>query len=409
MLLKKESLLKIRPKNYCSYLKLIALAVFIVFILTFSLSTIKALSTYGKAYQVLTVIDVHSHPKAGDQWRVSFQTIGQADLRIIPVNKATINDLKYAYLVCDGKKRAAQILTNNVIYYPGWECNGTGQIENLVKTTGNHTLRFEFGTHTDYAYNTNWLSGWSYRKSHVINSASGAGTGYQVKITVHYNTGTDTGGDVYLNSHSKTDFSDIRFTNNAGDTLLGYWLEQKTDSNNAIFWVKVNDDLSSSPATIYVYYGNSGASSASNGDSTFLFFDDFSGNLSKWTIDPANTDMVSISAGALRHDPDPSQSRNSYSDTRIITNSFQMTDGIIEYKVYLAGSSSSSPRIIHQLGWRVQSLNLENGYCWRLQNSAADGGPLKFASGSWSAFGSAYNATTGNAWHTVKEVVAGSS
>ena len=31
-----------------------------------------------------------------------------------------------------------------------------------------------------------WLSGWSYRKSHVIEAASGAGTNYQVKITAHY-------------------------------------------------------------------------------------------------------------------------------------------------------------------------------------------------------------------------------
>jgi hypothetical protein len=409
MLLKKESLLRIRPKNYCSSLKLIALAVFIVFILTFSLSTIKALSAYGNTYQALTVIDVHSHPKAGDQWKVSFQTIGQADLRIIPADKATINDLRHVWLACDGKEKKPQILANAVIYYPGWKCDGTGQINNFVKTAGNHTLKFEFGKQIDYAYNTNWLSGWNYRKSHVINSASGTGTGYQVKIIVHYNSGTDTGGDVYLNSKSKTDFSDVRFTSSDGNTLLGYWLEQKTDSNNAIFWVKVNDDLSSSAATIYVYYGNASAANASNGANTFLFFDDFSGDLSKWTIDPANTDKVSISAGALRHDPDSTQSRNSYSDTRIITSSFQMTDGIIEYKVYLAGSSSSSPRIIHQLGWRVQSLNFENGYCWRLQNSAADGGPLKFASGSWSAFGSAYNAAAGNTWHTVKEVVAGSN
>lgn len=129
-----------------------------------------------------------------------------------------------------------------------------------------------------------WLSGWQYRKSHVINSASGAGTNYQVKIIVHYGSGTDSGADVYLNSHCRTDFGDVRFTDDDGTTLLDYWMESKVDGDYAVFWVEVADDLSSDSVTIYVYYGKSDATTTSNGDNTFLFFDDFSGNLSKWTV-----------------------------------------------------------------------------------------------------------------------------
>jgi hypothetical protein len=43
-----------------------------------------------------------------------------------------------------------------------------------------------------------WLSGWEYRKSHVIDAASEAGTNYQVKIKVHYSDGTDSGEDVFI-------------------------------------------------------------------------------------------------------------------------------------------------------------------------------------------------------------------
>ena len=43
-------------------------------------------------------------------------------------------------------------------------------------------------------YNTSW----AYRKQHTINPAIGAGTGYQVKIVVHYGSGIDSGGDTYL-------------------------------------------------------------------------------------------------------------------------------------------------------------------------------------------------------------------
>jgi hypothetical protein len=72
---------------------------------------------------------------------------------------------------------------------------------------------------------TGWLTGWSYRKSHVINAAKDAGTNYQIKITVHYGSGTDTSGDVYLNGKCRTDFGDIRFTDDDGITLLDYWIE----------------------------------------------------------------------------------------------------------------------------------------------------------------------------------------
>ncbi|MEM3577582.1 MAG: DUF2341 domain-containing protein [Candidatus Bathyarchaeia archaeon] len=128
-----------------------------------------------------------------------------------------------------------------------------------------------------------WLTGWSYRKSHIINYASGAGTNYQVRIVAHYGSGTDSGADVYLNSHCRTDFGDVRFTDDDGTTLLDYWMETKVDSDYAIFWVEVADDLSSANATIYVYYGKSDATTTSNGDNTFLFFDDFDSN-NGWTL-----------------------------------------------------------------------------------------------------------------------------
>jgi len=132
-----------------------------------------------------------------------------------------------------------------------------------------------------------WLGGWSYRKSHVINGASGAGTNYQVKVKVNYGSGTDSGENVYLNGKCRTDFGDIRFTDDDGETLLDYWMEEKVDGDYAVFWVEVKDDLSSNNATIYVYYGKSDASTTSNGANTFLFFDDFDGtdiDFNKWSL-----------------------------------------------------------------------------------------------------------------------------
>ncbi len=122
------------------------------------------------------------------------------------------------------------------------------------------------------------------RKSHVINSAAGAGTNYQIKIKAHYGSGIDNSENVYLNGHSRTDFGDVRFTDDDGITELDYWIEEKVNADYAIFWVEVKKDLSSQSQTIYIYYGKAGATTTSNGVNTFLFFDDCE-DLSRWTED----------------------------------------------------------------------------------------------------------------------------
>ena len=147
-----------------------------------------------------------------------------------------------------------------------------------------------------------WLTGFSYRKSHIINAANNAGTNYQVKIVAHYGTGTDNGSDVYLNSHARSDFGDVRFTASDQTTLLDYWMESKTDNDNAVFWVEVSDNLSAGNVTIYIYYGNATATTTSNGDNTFLFFDDFLGtslDTNKWIEDVYGTGNVTVGSGLL--------------------------------------------------------------------------------------------------------------
>ena len=141
-----------------------------------------------------------------------------------------------------------------------------------------------------------WLTSWNYRKSHVINYAAGAGTLYQKQVTVHYGSGTDGDDDVYLNSHSRTDFGDVRFTDDDGSTLLDYWMEEKVDSDYSIFWVKVADDLSTVAVTVYVYYGKADATTISNGTDTFLQFDHFDGSEvppTGWTLTLIGTQQFS--------------------------------------------------------------------------------------------------------------------
>ena len=117
------------------------------------------------------------------------------------------------------------------------------------------------------------LPGYAKRQPITINSAS-ALTDYQVKLTIAYD------------SDMQPDFDDLCFTSADGTTELSYWLESKTDSTTAIVWVKV-PSLVSGDNTLYMYYANASATTASNGDNTFEFFDDFLGSsldTNKWTF-----------------------------------------------------------------------------------------------------------------------------
>jgi len=126
------------------------------------------------------------------------------------------------------------------------------------------------------------ISEWKYRKSHLILGSTGAGTDYQVRLVVNYGYGIDSGDAVYCNSKCQTDFDDIRFTDDDGVTMLDYWRESYEDSDSAVFWVEVMDNLDYNNS-IYMYYGNEVCSSTSNGTNTFIFFDDYEeNNLERW-------------------------------------------------------------------------------------------------------------------------------
>ncbi|MDP3057662.1 MAG: DUF2341 domain-containing protein [bacterium] len=119
----------------------------------------------------------------------------------------------------------------------------------------------------------------------IGNSTASVLSGYQFRV----NLSTAVFGNPYTNI--KADGSDIRFTNSAG-AELSYWIEKGSWNNtgNSIVWVKI-DSIAASPniTTIYMYYGNSLATSSSNAQNTFDFFDDFDGavlDAAKWNPAP---------------------------------------------------------------------------------------------------------------------------
>lgn len=145
-----------------------------------------------------------------------------------------------------------------------------------------------------------WNDSWLYRRSISINySGDTTLVNFQVELDE-----VDVDG---LNSDGKlnSDCSDLRFLAENGQEL-DHWIEDESDSSDALscsssdydIWVKV-PTISKGNNTIYMYYGNSGASSKSNGTATFDLFDDFDNS----NLDPlvwgTTEDTISITNGNL--------------------------------------------------------------------------------------------------------------
>ncbi|MFH7903354.1 MAG: DUF2341 domain-containing protein [Candidatus Aenigmatarchaeota archaeon] len=122
-----------------------------------------------------------------------------------------------------------------------------------------------------------WLSNWKYRIPITIKENSGKDlTNYQILVALNTQS-------LISQGKMKSDCSDIRFVDSDGITLLNYWIESGCNTQNTRIWVKVPNIPANSYKTIYVYYGNPSATSLSNGDLVFDFFDEFlNKNISKW-------------------------------------------------------------------------------------------------------------------------------
>ena len=114
---------------------------------------------------------------------------------------------------------------------------------------------------------SNCFGGWAYNSVVTINSDNvNALTDYQVKVVINTQA-------LIAEGKMNADGSDIRF----GDencTELSYWIASGINTATTVVWVKV-PNVTAGSTEVNLFYGKADASAASNGASTFLYFDDF--------------------------------------------------------------------------------------------------------------------------------------
>ncbi|VVB97701.1 Uncharacterised protein [uncultured archaeon] len=175
---------------------------------------------------------------------------------------------------------------------------------------------------------------WQYYREITISNSGGALSDYQVFVNL-------SGADFPTNANASG--ADIRFTDASGNEL-SYWIEGwDYDNRSAKVWVNVTSVPAGASAMIRMWYGNPSATSSSNGNATFEFFDDFN-DLSKWTVGSGTWSIVN---GEAKHSAGSGGWDN-------IQRTESINNGILETRFRLINSST----LHHELGLFVRGTSV---------------------------------------------------
>ncbi|OQC68969.1 MAG: PKD domain protein [Euryarchaeota archaeon ADurb.Bin009] len=146
---------------------------------------------------------------------------------------------------------------------------------------------------------------------------------YQQDIVIHRSNGTaynETSGGletwhIYVGDHCQEDYDDVRFTNSS-ESELAYYLWPDYTNSSAKFCVRLEG--ADEAGTLTVWYGNSTAATTSDGDATYLLFEDYSNDLSQFNTGAKSGGKIEIDSGALKIYQNPSGAHwGGYASTKV--------------------------------------------------------------------------------------------
>ncbi len=242
-----------------------------------------------------------------------------------------------------------------------------------------------------------WNSSFEFRQPVNISTNLGVTPdNYQIKLILN---DTVTGA----NFNWSRNCNDIRIIQN--QTKLNYWIENcNSTTNDAILWVKISSNFSTTAETLYMYYGNLFAQNESSGDNVFDFFDDFSTNLSKWTKHKS-PDKIAIVNGYLQISGATTSSPYGHSVIGSDASYTSFLNGIIEGDLYLDTDA------IAEIGYRGNYAS-NTGYKSRADARSSEGvsnlRPPYFGWG-FTGGGAVGGGVTTHTWHFFSIIVNGNS
>jgi hypothetical protein len=227
-----------------------------------------------------------------------------------------------------------------------------------------------------------------YRKPITINNTQNSNTltNYQVLVTI------DTASLISVGK-MRSDCGDIRFTDSDGATVLNYWVESGCNTASTKIWVKVPSITASSTKTIYLYYGNPSASSTSNGDAVFDFFDDFLGtslNTTKWGATGAysiGSSQITITTGSVYSIATVASQSGSISEAKVKWNNFVSYSGLaIANAQSTQGGNGGSNKVVYLLN----AGGGANVYAWAANGISASYNIVEFVAQFTATAGTTY-------------------
>ena len=305
-----------------------AAATSVTFVNATSITAITPAGTAGGQNVVVTVSGVSSPPLTGGFTYESAPSVISISPSFGPLaggTKVTITGNRFlsGATVTIGGTAATGITVVNATSITATTPAGTVGAKNVMVTNPDNQLGTLVSAFT-YS-NTWWNTSYSYCKLLTItNETTSPLSSYDVEMMVPYT------------SHMEANFGDIRFVADDNNTALSYWLNNDTTtSSTGDFWVLIPSLPASGTVNIYMYYGDSSATTASNINATFpLGADDFentpetvtagaSGNIDKYiyTDDVGGTTTESIIA-------DPITSDWEYSNNHVLEESGDNTSSL---------------------------------------------------------------------------------